>query len=222
MVKRGNGFKDITGESFNGCEVIGYSRTKNRKAYWKCICFCGEEFEAMGTHIRNGHKKSCGCLRAKSLSERTYKHGKSNSRLYTIWKGMKARCNNVKNPAYDRYGGRGIKVCEEWEKNFEEFYKWAKSNGYKKHLTIDRINNDEGYSPDNCKWSDYYEQGRNKRNNALSYYKGKMRSRSEISEMTGLNYGTIRRREQDRIDFDKPLRVHADGKYYFPDDEVHR
>ena len=215
MIKRGNGFKDMTGESFNGCKVISYVGTKNRRAVWKCICFCGEEFEAVGTQIRNGHKKSCGCLRSKVTTEKNYKHGKVNTRLYTIWSGMKARCNNVKHPAYDRYGGRGIKVCEEWEKSFEEFEKWAKNNGYEKHLTIDRINNDEGYSPDNCQWSDYYQQARNKSNNSLSLYKGKMRTRGEIAELTGLTYSAVRGRQQDGIDFDKPKRKHINGKYVF-------
>lgn len=217
MVKRGNGFKDITGECFNGCKVLGYSGTKNRRAMWKCECFCGEVFETTGTQIRNGRKKSCGCLRGKVTARRNYKHGKTNTRLYRIWAGMKARCLNLNNPAYERYGGRGIEISHEWINSFKEFEEWALRNGYTENLTIDRIDNDGNYEPSNCRWVDGYVQGRNKRNNARSLYKGKMRSRSEISEMTGLSYGTIRRREESGIDFDKPLRIHKDGKYIYPD-----
>src|SRR5699024_10636642 len=194
------GFKDITGEVFHGCKVLGYERTENRKAIWKCRCFCGEIFEAVGTYIRNGHKKSCGCLRRTVPAERNYRHGKTETRLYTTWRNMKSRCNNPNNSAYDRYGGRGIKICDEWEKNFKTFENWAHENGYKNYLTIERIDNDEGYKTRNCRWVNYYEQGKNKSNNELSYYKGKMRSRSEIAEMTGLSYGTIRRREESGID----------------------
>ena len=222
QMKRGNGFIDMTGHIYNGCKVIGYIKTEKRKAVWEVECFCGNRFEAIGTYIRTGHKKSCGCLKSKVTSERNYKHGKTNTRLYHIWSNMKARCLNTNNDAYHRYGGRGISIWDDWVTSFENFERWALNNGYSDKLSIDRIDNNGNYEPTNCTWSDYYEQGRNKRNNVLSYYKGKMRSRSEISEMTGLNYGTIRRREQDGIDFDKPLRVHADGKYYFPDDEVHR
>lgn len=220
MTKRGNGFKDITGLEFNGCKVIKYLKTEKKRAIFLCECFCGEMFEGNGVRIRNGKKKSCGCLRGKVGAERFYKHGKSNTRLHRIWANMKARCSNPNNTAYDRYGGRGIKVFDDWMNSFQKFEEWALANGYADDLSIDRIDNNGNYEPNNCQWSDHYEQGRNKRNNALSFYKGEMRTRIEISEMTGLSYSTIRRREESGISFDKPLRVHKDGKYSYPD-EVH-
>ena len=196
---------DMTGFEFNGCKVIERAGSENKRAVWLCECFCGNRFIERGSRIRNGSKKSCGCLWKKKTIDRNTTHNKSRTRLYNIWCGMKARCNNPNNPAYDRYGGRGIKICEEWNNSFENFYDWSKENGYSKELTIDRIDNDRGYSPDNCRWADYYIQGRNKRNNKVINYKGKLRTRAEISEMTGLSYGTIRRRVQNKIDLDKPI-----------------
>lgn len=198
--------KNMSGYVFNDCKVIERVESKNKRAMWLCECFCGNRFIESGTRIRNGSKKSCGCLRKKKTSERNTTHNKSQTRLYRIWCNMKARCNNSNNPAFDRYGGRGIKVCDEWNKSFNEFYKWAKISGYTNELTIERVDNDGNYEPDNCKCANYSIQGRNKRNNALSEYKGKLRTRAEIAELTGLSYGTIRRREQSGIDFDKPIR----------------
>lgn len=219
MIKRGNGFIDMTGVDFNGCRVVRLAESNGKKARWECICFCGKPFEVLGTSIRNNNTKSCGCLRSKKGKEINTTHGGSNTRLYHIWNNMKSRCLNPNNEAYNRYGGRGIKIQQSWIDNFSEFRKWSLNNGYSDELTIDRIDNDGNYEEGNCKWSNYYEQGRNKRNNAMSYYKGKMRSRAEISELTGLSYGTIRRREQSGIDFDKPLRIHKDGKYLYPESE---
>ena len=198
-------FKDMTGYVFNGCKVLERHGTDKRRATWKCICFCGKEFVNIGSNIRTGHVKSCGCLRGKTTKKRNTKHNKSRTRIYHIWSGMKSRCNNPKNPVFNRYGGRGITICDEWEKSFENFWKWAEENGYSEELTIDRINNDGNYEPSNCRWANYSLQGRNKRNNVLSEYRGKMRTRSEISELTGLSYGTIRRREESGIDYDAPL-----------------
>ncbi|MDP4459875.1 hypothetical protein QUD39_01190 [Staphylococcus hyicus] len=198
-------FKNMSGYVFNDCKVIERVESKNKRAVWLCECFCGNRFIESGTRIRNGSKKSCGCLRKKKTRERNTTHNKSQTRLYRIWCNMKARCNNSNNPAFDRYGGRGIKICDEWNKSFDEFYKWAKISGYTNELTIERVDNDGNYEPDNCKWANYSIQGRNKRNNALSEYKGKLRTRAEIAELTGLSYGTIRRREQSGIDFDKPI-----------------
>lgn len=199
-------FKDMTGYVFNDCRVIERAESGNKRAMWLCECFCGNNFIESGSRIREGSRKSCGCLRKKQTIKRNTKHNKSHTRLYHIWCGIKARCNNPNNPYFYRYGGRGIKICDEWNKSFDEFYKWSDKNGYSEKLTIDRIDNDGNYEPDNCRWANYSMQGRNKRNNALSEYKGKLRTRAEIAELTGLSYDTIRRREQSEIDFDKPIR----------------
>ncbi|WP_204195349.1 hypothetical protein [Staphylococcus sp. GFQ9D221P] len=198
--------KDMTGYVFNDCKVIERAESENKRAMWLCECFCGNHFIERGSRIRDGSRKSCGCLRKEQTIKRNTKHNKSHTRLYHIWCGIKARCNNPNNPYFYRYGGRGIKICDEWNKSFDEFYEWSDKNGYNEKLTIDRIDNDGDYEPSNCRWANYSMQGRNKRNNALSEYKGKLRTRAEIAELTGLSYGTIRRREQNGIDFEKPIR----------------
>lgn len=102
----------------------------------------------------------------------TKTHGQKRTRLYTIWSRMKGRCFNPSDAAYPRYGGRGISVCEAWADSFEAFRDWALSNGYEPHLTIDRRDNDAGYSPDNCRWATYAEQNRNYSRNRPVEYRG--------------------------------------------------
>lgn len=198
--------KDMSGYIFNDCKVIERAESKNKRAMWLCECFCGNHFIERGSRIRNDSRKSCGCIRKEQAIKRNTKHNKSHTRLYHIWCGMKARCTNPNSPYFNRYGGRGIKICDEWNKSFDEFYEWSKKNGYSKELTLDRVDNDGNYEPNNCRWASYSMQNRNKRNNVLSEYKGELRTRAEIAELTGLSYNTIRRREQSGIDFDKPIR----------------
>lgn len=107
------------------------------------------------------------------------KHGKRKTRLYRIWLGMKNRCNNPKTSRYPDYGSRGITVCDEWKDDFQAFYDWSISNGYEDHLTIDRIDNDKGYSPDNCRWVSYLVQGNNSRHNHMITYCGETKSMSD-------------------------------------------
>ena len=115
-------------------------------------------------------------------------------RLYRIWKDMKTRCNNPNFPLYKVYGGRGIKVCNEWEDSFENFYEWSMDNGYSDLLTIDRINNDKGYFPGNCRWSSRKEQSRNTSRNVLITYKGKTQCIADWAKESGINKNTIRNR----------------------------
>lgn len=119
-------------------------------------------------------------------------HGMSrHNPIYTRWITMKSRCNNPHHPAYDRYGGRGIMVCDEWNLSFMNFYKWAIQNGYKDGLTLDRINNEKGYSPDNCRWANPKQQARNKRTNRLITYHGKTQCIAAWSDETGIRRDTL-------------------------------
>lgn len=174
---------------------------------YKCECSCGNTVLVLKEHLLSGRQKSCGCLRKQS-GKRT--HGEIHTRLYRIWGNMCNRCSNPNNPAWERYGGRGIKVCDEW-KHFENFRKWAYNSGYSDNLTIDRIDNDQGYFPINCRWADDIQQANNKSNNHLIEYKNETKTLSEWAVVLGIPYKTLHRRVVTlgwTIDkaFTKPLR----------------
>ena len=120
-----------------------------------------------------------------------YRHGMAHTRLDHIYKHMKSRCTNPKNAAYANYGGRGITICEEWLKNKKSFFEWAIKNGYSDSLTIDRIDNDKGYCPENCRWTTCFVQANNTRANVLIEYNGVEKTYGQWSEVTGISLGTI-------------------------------
>lgn len=137
-----------------------------------CLCDCGNVFATRLDRLISGGVKSCGCLHREVVSANSTRHGKSTHPLYKTWHNMRSRCDNPNATKYEIYGGRGITVCDEWEHSFEAFYDWSISNGWEKGLTIDRINTDKGYSPDNCRWTDYYTQNNNLRSNHNITYNG--------------------------------------------------
>lgn len=118
-------------------------------------------------------------------------HGMANTHLYQIWRGIKDRCLNPNNKHFDRYGGRGITICDDWINNFQAFYDWSIENGFKEGLTIDRIDNDGNYEPNNCRWVDYYVQANNRSNNHLITVDDETHTLSEWSRITGLDVHTI-------------------------------
>lgn len=141
---------DITGNRYDRLIVIKRSyNDKDNFIRWECLCDCGKITYVRAQSLKERKVKSCGCLNNEKRSERVKIHGLSKTPIYFIWKGMRQRCYNPKNKRFHRYGGRGIKICEEWE-DPKSFIKWALENGYKKGLTIERENNDSNYAPDNC------------------------------------------------------------------------
>lgn len=166
--------KDLTGKKFGRLLVIKeIGRNKRRQKMWLCKCICGNEKEVPTTYLTSGDTKSCGCYRRECEIKNLKRcrengvnitHGLSKTRLYCIWAGMKERCYNNKSTAYSNYGGRGIRVCDEWIQDFMNFYDWSMANGYRDNLTIDRINVNGSYEPNNCRWATWKMQSYNKRN----------------------------------------------------------
>jgi len=184
---------DMTGLKFGRLTVVKFAESDNhRRAIWLCSCTCGNNSLVAGANLRVGYTKSCGCLKEELNTGLTLQNGKP-SRLYRIWSTMKQRCLNSNHPKHDCYGGRGIKIYAEWME-FKAFHDWAMSNGYQDNLTIDRINNDGHYGPDNCRWATLKEQARNRRDNRNIVYQGDTKTMTEWSEILGMNYNTLRSR----------------------------
>lgn len=201
---------DMTGERFGECIVIGREGSnKDKKATWKCLCYCGVEFVTTGKSIRLGYAKSCGCFRKMVLSKQGKKnitHNESKSRLYGIWRGMKKRCKNPSDTSYRYYGAKGIEYCGAWEE-YEAFRDWSFINGYQEHLTLDRLDNDKGYYPDNCEWSTWHEQARNRSNNVIVEHGGIKKTLSEVAEDVGESREMIWYRHHNDIPYDEPKRI---------------
>lgn len=194
-------YTDLTGQKFGRLTVIGRVEDKlhpggQHSMQWLCQCECGNKASVCGYSLKRGDTQSCGCLQKELLSQRAKKHGKSNDRLFWIWRDMKLRCHVSSNISYENYGGRGIKVCEEWlgERGSENFIDWALANGYRDDLEIDRKDPNGNYEPLNCRWVTPKEQANNRRNNRFLEYNGKRQTMKQWAEELGLNYSTLKMR----------------------------
>lgn len=175
-------------------------------ARWLCECRCGNRSVVVGKSLRGGLTKSCGCLAEELRSDnhsRYVKHGMHGTRIYGIWVGMVQRTTKPNNQHYPNYGGRGIKICDRW-RTFEGFYA-DMGPTYRDDLTIDRIDNDGPYSPENCRWATYAEQNRNRRDNVRVEWRGRDLLVAEWADLIGLNGRTIGERIRKGWSVDRAL-----------------
>lgn len=176
---------EMVGKRFGRLTVVSQAPIlswKNRR--WHCVCDCGNRIAVAGGDLRNGRSQSCGCLR----QERITTHGMSRTPIYKAWAGMLSRCNNPGSTYYHYYGGRGITVCERWQ-TFENFH--ADMGDRPKGLSLDRIDNDKGYSPENCRWATSRQQCQNRSNNVELTLNGKTQCVSEWSRELGIGTQTL-------------------------------
>lgn len=166
--KSRSGLIDLTGKKFNRLTAIKYIGQGNSGARWLFRCDCGNEIITNAYPVKHGRTKSCGCWNEENKHNRYRLHGLTGTRLQAVWSHMKQRCYNPNCKEYEHYGGRGITVCEEWKNSIKNFADWAYKNGYEEHLTLDRIDNNGDYEPNNCRWATMEVQQNNKRNN--KYY----------------------------------------------------
>ena len=202
---------DITGIRFGKLTAKHIDHRKGCRTYWFCTCDCGGNRIVSLDHLKRHEVTDCGCYR-KHISHWN-KHGMYDTRLYRIWSLMKERCYNTSRKEYPNYGGRGIIVCEEWIES-KNFIEWSLNNGYSYELTLDRINNDGNYCPENCRWVERSVQGNNKRNNRLITYKGETKTITQWAKENGMTYFLLKNRI-DRLgwSFERAISEPVNTKY---------
>ena len=193
---------DISNKKFGKLLALKRCTNMSGKTAWECKCDCGNITFVTTSNLTCNRIRSCGCLKIKQLLERSTTHNQRHTVLYSVWRGLRQRCNNPKHASYHNYGGRGITVCEEWDKSFQAFYDWSYANGYstenqkdeKLKLTIDRIDNNGNYEPSNCRWVDRKTQTRNMRTTRFITFNGQNKSVSEWCEIYGIKLQTFNTR----------------------------
>lgn len=178
---------DLTNQRYGRLTAIKQvERNTSNKVQWLCQCDCGNTVKVTTGHLRSGHTKSCGCYNRERAIETNITHGMKGTRIYDIWCDIKKRCYNKNHWAFHRYGGRGIKVCDEWLNDFMNFYTWSMENGYQEHLSIDREDNDGNYEPANCRWTTKVEQMNNTSTNHRITVNGETRTISQWADFLGI------------------------------------
>lgn len=189
-----NKTRDITGEKFNSLTAICFDHRDNRYAggahFWRFRCDCGNAIVARKNAVVGGNTKWCPQCSRNRFAKLATKHGMHDTRLYREWAGIIQRCTNPNSTSWDRYGGKGISVCDEW-KRFEPFAEWALANGYSDDLTIDRINGTGNYEPGNCRWATYYEQSNNQSTTLFLTYNGETLPLSYWAKRTNIKKRTL-------------------------------
>ena len=186
--------RNLTGNKYGRLFVISFACRRRGRTMFVCACSCGSIVEVQSGHLVSGDTKSCGCLKLELVRSRPITHKLSRTRLYYIWSHMKGRCLRKKDVGWKDYGGRGISICAEWIDSFESFRDWAFSRGYSSTLTIDRIDNNGNYTPDNCRWVTPTINARNKRNNRIIEYQGRRQPISAWAGELGMTESIIRHR----------------------------
>lgn len=186
---------DLTGERYGRLVVIEEAEKKGKKRRWRCICDCGNETVVFQNDLRLNKTTSCGCYHKEVVRDLMYKHGgkSGKERLYTIWNGMKDRCRNQNNQEYRWYGGKGITVCDEW-KDYAVFREWALKSGYNENLTIDRIDSEKNYTPENCRWITASENSKRAKHPISSRYisiNGEVKTESDWARIIGVSQAAI-------------------------------
>ena len=190
---------DLSGQQFGRLTVLHRApdviqSNGRHRIMWECVCECGNTVICHGDNLRKGVSRSCGCYRKEYMSEHNSTHHASKDLLYGVWCAIKTRCNNKKSAAYPDYGGRGIRVCDDWNGSYEAFANWSYKSGYSYGLTIDRVNNDGDYCPENCRWVDRVAQANNRRNNVVLDYNGQSHTLKEWAGIVGICPATMNSR----------------------------
>ena len=182
-------FIDITGHVFDRLTVVEFLGTRNGSTYWRCLCECGKQSDVSSANLRRVHTRSCGCLKIENAGKQKITHAMSGSRIYIIWRAMRDRCKNTNVKQFDDYGGRGIKVCQEWDESFECFL--LDMGEPAPGLTLDRRDNNKGYSKSNCRWATRKQQANNRRSNRHIDVRGEKMTINQAAETLHMHRSTI-------------------------------
>lgn len=185
---RGRIAEDLTGKTFNRLTAIHRDESKTERVHWVCKCSCGNQRSVSSCDLKSGHTKSCGCWNLEAIVVNNTTHGMSGSPIYVVWTNMIARCYDSANKRFISYGGRGITVCDKW-RAFEGFF--ADMGDRPNGMTLERVDVNGNYSPNNCKWATQKEQANNWRKSLRATYKGESFTAMQLSEMLGVKYERI-------------------------------